>query len=78
MEHYTGTLEEMEILDAKISENCNWPIGGTKNWATPRLTTTGVYSIPVPEGSHHFTKEQMNASINTESISGVEFPQGEE
>ena len=76
--HYTGTLEEMEALDAKISINCNWPVGGTKNWANPRLTTTGVYAIPVPQGSHGFTKEQMSANITAECISGVEFPQGEE
>lgn len=75
MEYYTGTQQECLDIDAIISVNCNWPVGGTTRWAVPRETIdAGVYAIPVPQGSHGLTKEQMNASISSQISTDTKFP----
>lgn len=72
--YYAGTLEEMNTTDAKIVANC--PTGGFVNWDIPKeTTTTGIYAITVPEGSHGYTREQMISGINDIEVETVEFPQ---
>ena len=74
-ENYLGTYQECLDLDAKISINCGWPNDGTKHWAHPVETIVeGVFSIPVPQGSHGFRKEQMNTGISHDMSVNVEFP----
>jgi len=76
IEYYAGTLEEVEALDATINTNCGWPNSAqASKWAVPRLTTMGTYCIPVPQGTHGFTKQSQNASIIHDIITGVEFPE---
>ena len=75
MEHYTGTLAEMEALDAQICSNCSWPDNNVVNWATPSLTVvSNVYAIEVPQGSHGFTKEQQNVNVSSTIHTNVKFP----
>lgn len=77
-EYYVGTLEECQSYDAIITANCGWPSGGTTNWDNPKETAIpGVYAIEVPQGSHGFTKEQMNAGISSAITVDPEFPEAE-
>lgn len=79
IEYYTGTEQECLDIDAAITVNCGWPLGGTNNWDNPRETTVaGVYAISVPQGSHGFTKDQMTSGISSEVKTDVEFPVEEE
>ena len=73
--YYKGTLEEMNAVDAKISLNCNWPVGGTTRWAVPRETIdSGIYAIPVPTGSHGFDKAAMTNGVDEMEVQMVNFP----
>lgn len=74
IEYYLGTLQECQEIDEIISANCGWSDGNTHHWASPVETlNVGVFSIPVPQGSHGLTKEQMNDGIAKEIVTGVEF-----
>lgn len=80
MTYYVGTKEECDAINAKISENCGWPSGGTTDWAISIETTQpGVYAIvlPGPEGSHGFTREEMMKDIDTVEVETVQFPEVE-
>lgn len=78
-ERYKGTPERMQELDDIISSNCGWPSNRTTHWAYPKETIdSGVFSITVPQGSHGFTKEQMNNGISDTIYTDVEFPKVEE
>lgn len=79
IEYYIGTLQECLDLDVIISGNCNWPLRWNVNWANPQETVdTGVYSLEVPQGSHGFTKTQMNKNITSPIVMNVEFSTEEE
>ena len=74
--YYVGTLEEMNAVDAKISINCNWPVGGTTRWAVPRETIdSDIYAIPVPTGSHGFDKAAMTIGVDEIEVQTVIFPE---
>jgi len=76
--YYAGTLEEMNAVDAKISLNCNWPVGGTARWAVPRETIdSGIYAIPVPAGSHGFDKAAMTIGVDEIEVQTVIFPEAD-
>ena len=76
MRYYIGTEQECMQVDSIISENCGWPNNGTNNWANPKITASGDYVIPVPEGSHGFTAEQMQTGLERFNIvDTVEFPE---
>lgn len=78
-EHYKGTLTRMQELDDIISTNCNWPSNGTTHWANGKETVdSGVFSITTPQGSHGFTKEQMNSGVSDTIYTDVEFPESGE
>ena len=78
-EYYLGTEQECLDLDAAITSNCGWPVPGTSNWANPLETaTSGVFAIPVPQGSHGFTAIEMTSGVSTQVSTGVEFPESEE
>ena len=75
IEYYVGTFQECINIDNDICFNCLFPSNGTINWCSPIETIdNGVFVIEVPQGSHGFTKEQMNKGIAAQIQTNVLFP----